>query len=243
MHQIRRPLIFPFIGLIAGIITGNYFDLPYNSLLGTLIVILFLLLLSLRKKLLVASYLLIFCFASVLGIFNIQKQQYLTGADHHILQYTNSGKITAEAIVIESPSAYPDKNLLIIRCVRLLKNGAYIPVSGNIRLVIPPDLTYSYGDFIRFQTVLKKIHSFHNPGGFNYERYLNRQGIYATGFIANSAGIILLRKNSASGIRSHLESFRMYLKQIIYNHAPSPQREIIEAMTIGNQTGIPADVR
>jgi competence protein ComEC len=243
LHQIRRPLIFPFIGLIAGIITGNYFDLPYNSLLGTLIVILFLLLLSLRKKLLVVSYLLIFCFASVLGIFNIQKQQYLTGADHHILQYTNSGKITAEGIVIESPSAYPDKNLLIIRCVRLLKNGAYIPVSGNIRLVIPPDLTYSYGDFIRFQTELKRIHSFHNPGGFNYERYLNRQGIYATGFIANSAGIIMLRKNSASGIRSHLESFRMYLKQIIYNHAPSPQREIIEAMTIGNQTGIPADVR
>jgi len=53
----------------------------------------------------------------------------------------------------------------------------------------------------------------------------------------------LLRQNSASPIRLKLESFRFYLKQIIYKNAASPQREIIEAMTIGNQKAIPTDVR
>ena len=72
---------------------------------------------------------------------------------------------------------------------------------------------------------------------------MNLQGIYATGFIADTSGIILLRKNSASRIKLQLESFRIYLKQIIYKNAPSPQREIIEAMTIGNQNAIPADIR
>ena len=40
-----------------------------------------------------------------------------------------------------------------------------------------------------------------------------------------------------------MESFRRYLSQIIYENAASPQKEIIEAMTIGNQKAIPPDVR
>src|SRR5690606_23736309 len=122
-------------------------------------------------------------------------------------------------------------------------NNSYLPVSGNIRLVIPADLSFQYGDFIRFHSKIKKIQSFHNPGSFNYERTLNRQGIYVAGFVANHAGIVLIRHNSASGVKLKLENFRLYLKQLIYTHAPSPQREIIEAMTIGNQKAIPQDVR
>ena len=243
LDLMRRPLIFPFIGLIAGIIIGNYFDLPYSLLLIGLIFILISLLLSLRKQWGIASLLLIFGFALIIGIFDIQKQQYLSQRDHHISKHTDSGRKTVEGIVIESPSAYPDKNILIVRCVRIIENGVYVPVTGSVRLVIPVDLNFSYGDFIRFHSLLKKIQSFKNPGGFDYERYLNRQGIYATGFIANSSGIILLRENSASSLKLRLESFRMYLKQIIYKNAPSPQREIIEAMIIGDQNEIPADIR
>ncbi len=239
----HRPLIFPFSGLIIGIIIGNFFDFPYIFLSVFLIFILVLLLLSLRKQWWIASFLLIFCFAAILGIFDIQKQQYSIRKDRHILQYASLGKKTIEGIVIESPLSYPDKNILIVRCIRLFNNDTYIPVAGNVRLVIPAHLNFSYGDFIRFQSSLKKIQSFKNPGGFDYEHYLNRQGIYATGFIADTSGIIRLRENSAGYFKLRLESFRMYLKQLIYQNAPSPQREIIEAMTIGNQTAIPGDVK
>jgi competence protein ComEC len=124
-----------------------------------------------------------------------------------------------------------------------MKDKSYVPASGNIRLVIPADLYFQYGDFIRFHSTLKRIHNFNNPGGFDYVRYLNLQGIYAVGFIDNRAGIILLRHNSANPIRLKLESFRGYLKRLIYENAVSPQKEIIEAMTIGNQKAIPSDVR
>ncbi|MEN6489013.1 MAG: DNA internalization-related competence protein ComEC/Rec2 [Smithella sp.] len=239
----RRPLIFPLIGLIAGIIIGNYFDLPYNFLLGSLIFILITLFLCLKKQWWVAGLSFIFCFALILGFFDIRKQQYSLRPDHDILQYADTGKKTVEGLVIETPSSYPDKNVLIIRCIRLMENGIYTPAAGGVRLVIPAGLNFSYGDFIRFHSSLKKIHNFKNPGGFDYERFLNRQGIFATGFIADSSGIILLRKNSANRLRSHLESFRLYLKEIIYQNAPTPQREIIEVMTLGNQTAIPGEIR
>ena len=179
----------------------------------------------------------------MLGVFDIQKQNYFIEDERNIVQYIDKGKVTVEGIVIESPLTYLDKNVLIVRCLRVIKDKSYIPVSGNIRLAVPVDLNFQYGDFIRFHSTLKRIHNFNNPGGFDYEHYLNLQGIYATGFIADNSKIVLLRQNSASPLRLKLESFRFYLKQIIYKNAASPQREIIEAMTIGNQNEIPSDVR
>lgn len=243
IKSMRRPLILPLIGLIAGIIIGNYLNLPYNFLLATLIFILLAFLLCLQRRWWITGLSLIFFFALILGFFDIQKLQYSIRPDHHVLQYTDAGKKTVEGLVIESPASYPDRNVLTVRTVRLIENGVYTPVAGGVRLVIPPGLNFAYGDFIRFHSSLKKIHNFKNPGGFDYERFLHRQGIFATGFIPDSSGIILLRKNSANRFRSQLETFRLYLKEIIYTNAPAPQREIIEAMTLGNQTAIPADVR
>lgn len=240
----RGPLIYPLIALIAGIIGGYYLAIPGYLLFAGIIIILIFLLLTIIKKWTTASFLLIIGFTFLLGYFNIQSQEYLIRSDEHIARYISAGKLAFEGVVIENPFTHPpDKTVLFVRCQRIIKDKSYIPVTGNIRLVIPSDLSFQYGDFIRFHSALKKIQSFQNPGGFDYERYMKLQGIYATGFVANSSQIVLLRKNAASGWRLKLESFRLYLTQIIYKNAPSPQREIIEAMTIGNQNEIPADVR
>ena len=110
-------------------------------------------------------------------------------------------------------------------------------------MAIPPDLNFQYGDFIRFSSSLKEIRNFQNPGGFDYKRLMNLQGIYVSGYINDSSEIMLIRKNTASDIRLKLESFRTYLKHIIYKNSSSPQREVLEAITIGNQNEIPADIR
>lgn len=75
---------------------------------------------------------------------------FIIPADQNILQHINSGRKTLEGIVIESPSSYPDKKILIVRCLRILKDRIYIPIAGDIRLVIPAEMSFSYGDFIRF---------------------------------------------------------------------------------------------
>jgi len=239
----RRPLIFLLIALIAGIIAGSLVAVSYYLLLSVFFLILCLLFVSARGKWSTAGFFFIISFIFVLGIFDIQKQHFVANDHTDISRYMNHGKLTLEGIVIESPLSYTDKNVFIVRCLRIMKDKSYIPVSKNIRLTVPQIINFQYGDFIRFHSTLKRISNFNNPGGFDYEHYLNLQGIYATGFIADTSEIVLLRHNSASPIRLELESFRLYLKRIIYNNADSPQREIIEAMTIGNQNAIPSDVR
>jgi len=239
----RRPLIFPLLSFMTGIVVGYYFRLPYTSLLASLIFILIILLITMRKKRWPLCFFFLCVFAAVIGAFDIQKEQFLIQSEKHIIDYINTGKQTVEGVIIENPVSYPDKKILTVRSVRIIKDGTYSQVTGLIRLAVPIDLNFSYGDFIRFYSELKKISSFKNPGVFDYERYLNLRGVYATGFISNNSGIILLRENTASSWRLMLEKFRLYLQKIIYENALSPQREIIEAMTIGNKQTIPADVR
>jgi competence protein ComEC len=238
-----RPLIYPLLAIITGIVIGYYYSIPYYLLFSAIIFILIFLLITIRNSWPKASFFLIINFVIILGIFDIQIQQYSANNDNSIRHFIDKGKLRIEGIVIDSPILRPDKIVLVVQCIRLVENNSYRPVSGSIRLSIPVDLNFQYGDFIRFHTSLKKISSFHNPGGFDYERYMNLQGIYATGSVYNNSDIILLRQNAASGIRLKLETFRLYLKEIIYSNASTPSREIIEAMTIGNQNAIPVDVR
>lgn len=239
----RRPLIYLLIAFIAGITAGSYFSASYFLLLAIIAFALLFLIITVRKKRPVAGLFLILCLIFIIGFFSIQKHRFFAEQSLHIAQYIDKDMLTLEGIVIETPLAYPDKNILTVNCLRKIKNKKYFPVTGNIRLVIPPDLKFQYGDFIRFHTTIKNVHNFNNPGVFDYKKYLNLQGIYAIGYISDNSKIVLLRQKTANCARSHLESFRNYLKRIIYNNASSPQREIIEAMTIGNQNEIPADIR
>ncbi|KUG24472.1 metallo beta-lactamase superfamily hydrolase [hydrocarbon metagenome] len=239
----RRPLIYLFIALITGIVAGRYFTTPYYLLSGITVLIFFFTIITISKRWLVAAVSLILCFIFIIGFSSIQKHRSFVGRNQHIGQYIDKGNLAFEGVVIETPLSYPDKNVLFIKSLRILKDKTYIPVSGNIRLVIPPDLKFQYGDFLRFHSALKNPHNFNNPGRFDFESHMKLQGIYATGFISDNSKVILLRQKTANFAKLKLESFRNYLKHIIYNNASSPQREIIEAMTIGNQNEIPADIR
>ena len=238
----RRPLLYPLIALIAGIVIGDDIAVSSSLLLAGMLLAGLVLLFSVRKKWNVAAFLFILILLLLIGMFNIQRLDYLTLNHHHLVHQAEQGQLTVEGIVLSSDQIPPDKNLLTVACHRILNNNTYLPTTGNIRLRIPVDLSFQYGDLIRFHSKIKKIQNFHNPGNFNYQRYLNRQDIYVSGFVAKSAGIVLIRHNSASPVKLKLETFRSYLKQIIYDHAPSPEREILEAMTLGNQKAIPLNV-
>jgi len=239
----RRPILYPLIGLMIGILIGDSITTSSFVLGIGALAVLFILLLSVRRRWKTASFILLILLMLIVGLFDIQRPQYLTDNNQHIIHQAGQGLITVEGVVRSTEVISPSRGVLVVNCRRLIKNNSYVSATGNIRLVVPGDLSFQYGDFIRFHSTVKKIKSFHNPGSFNYERYLNRRDIYVSGFVANHAGIVLIRHNSGSGIYLRLEAFRLYLKDLIYKNAPSPQREIIEAMTLGNQKAIPPDVR
>ena len=106
----RNPLIYLLIAFIAGIIAGSYFNISFYLTVTLAISILLFLLISIRKKWLMFSFILITILIFLIGAFNINKQIYLNGNDRNIIQYAGCGKVSIEGTVIESPLLYPDKN-------------------------------------------------------------------------------------------------------------------------------------
>jgi competence protein ComEC len=239
----RRPLIFFLIAFAGGIIAGSAFSLSCSLLRTLALVLLVLILISLKKQWLTIGFCFVVGLVFLSGFFNIQKQFYFQDNHPRVEDYAHQGKKTLEGIVVESPVAYPDKNVLTVRCLRVLQDQSYSPVSGTIRLSVPTGLNFNYGDFIRFKTSLRKIENFNNPGCFNYQRLMNLQGIFVSGFIHRPSDILFIRNDSKGSLKDQLESFRASLKKMIRDHSPSPQRYILEAMTLGSKKEIPAEIR
>ncbi|MFQ5469405.1 MAG: DNA internalization-related competence protein ComEC/Rec2 [Gammaproteobacteria bacterium] len=91
----------------------------------------------------------------------------------------------------------------------------------------------SAGDRWRFLVKLKRPHGFMNPGGFDYEAWLFRQGIGATGYIKKSETNALISSDNASyplqRLRQHL------LNRIISATTGSAHQGIISAIAVGER--------
>ena len=241
--MMRRPLIPLCLSLIAGTLAGSYWTIPLYIFPVLAVLLLILTFFTLRHQWILTCFLLFIGFVFLLGFFNIQKQIHFTERNHDIQNFADQDTMAVEGVIVESPVSYIDKDVLIVRCLRVVTDKSYVPATGYVRLAVPTRLNLRYGDFIRFHSSLRVIHNFNNPGAFDYKRFMNLQGIYVSGFINDPSKIILLRKHSSGNIKNTIESFRIYLKKIISENSASPQKSIIEAMTLGNQNEIPAEIR
>jgi competence protein ComEC len=239
----QRPLLPLLIAVMAGIFSGYIFEMPRFWLLACLILALVALLLCIWKgfKDLVMPAAMIVTF--VLSILNINLHLYEKPGPAHIVQYAGPDLLTVEGMISVPPQVFPDKTQLIVSSQRLRTHDTVIPVNGKILLNCVTDEPFRYGQIIRFKTKLKIPHSFHNPGGFDYERYLRFKGILVHGFINNPANIIILRENQGQKLRIQLEAFRSHLKTVIRTNAGSPAGEIIQAMILGDQKEIPKEIQ
>ncbi len=240
MHQPLVPLTLAFM---AGIVTGGSVAVPATFLSLGLIAALLLALVARVKRiqgLLLCCLLLSF---SLLGALHVGLYLHRQSPPDHVVNYAGTGKIGLEGVVCENPKVFPDRKELVLSARRVRGDGFDAPVQGLVLLSLRTDDAFNYGDYLLCMTSLKRPRNFHNPGGFDYERSLRYRSILVRGFVGESTEIILLRENQGNRSRSSIEDFRSRLKTFIRSHAPSPQAEIIQALTLGEQQAIPRAVR
>jgi competence protein ComEC len=238
----RRPLIPFLVAFMLGITIGNFYRVPNQPLIISLLIILILLLItSIKKSDKLNTIFAILSFV-LLGLLNINLCLYLDPGSTHIVHYITKEKMIVEGIVSENPQESSDRTELIVSARRLIKDDSDFPVHGHILLSVAGDQEINYGDFIRFTTRLRAPRSFHNPGGFDYEKYLKYRGVIVRGFIKDSSGIVILRENQGNIFKTKLEQVRKKIKNFIEDNSFSPEREIIQAMILGNHGEIPKEL-
>jgi len=92
------------------------------------------------------------------------------------------------------------------------------------------------GEQWRLQVRLRRPHGFMNPGGFDYEGWLFREGIAATGYVRDSTEN---QKLADSNSLYPIQSLRETLREKIHHAVTNPSvAGIIVALVIGDRSGL-----
>lgn len=243
MQIMPRPLIYPTMALISGIMTGYFILLPSVPLLVFLIACLLGLLMAMRKKAFAAILPLVAAALFLLGILDINIYLYTPPSPHHIVHFVSKEKLTMEGLIEETPLESPSGQQLTVSIRKIIQANKSIPVEGRVMLTVQTNYPRQYGDFIRFRSRLRKPHNFNNPGSFDYEKQLRAQGILAMGTVNSPSDIVLMRAGLGNTFKTDLEMFRSRLRQVIARNSSTPEREIIQALLLGETKPIPPLVR
>lgn len=92
------------------------------------------------------------------------------------------------------------------------------------------------GQAWQLEVRLKRPRGFANPAGFDYQAWLLRQGIGATGYVVNSDSNRLLDNYPAAGWYEWIDRQRQLLQQWILLRSDSTERGILIALLIGDSS-------
>lgn len=147
-------------------------------------------------------------------------------------------------IVQQEPAFSRDRTLLIVRLTAQRLNEQDRPVQGVILLTVNGLLTdFNTGDPIRFVCRLHPIEGYHNPGGYDFQRVMARQGIRVAGFLEQTDLLVLSGPNQTIWKRLSFLAARFRVNALIDAHIPSPLNGIARALLTGDQSKISPEIR
>jgi competence protein ComEC len=160
----------------------------------------------------------------------------------HISHFTDGSRYRVVGTVDQPPWSTPDQRLrLVLRVEGLESSGTMQTASGRLRLTIFGDAPLLHaGDRLAFESRLRPIRSFRNPGGFNYQRFMAYKQITATAW---TRGANLTVMAVAIHTQPVLRGWREHARQTIESVLTGDSQAVIKALTIGDRSAISTSLR
>ncbi|HOU76677.1 MAG TPA: DNA internalization-related competence protein ComEC/Rec2 [Syntrophales bacterium] len=239
-----RPLVAPTLALMAGIAVSSRLEAADTTLLIVLLFQLALLLPCRRRHWTGAGQALMLGTFFIVGWLHMNVYLYRPPTPDHIVNFLGREPVTITGLIDTAPAHYPEKTDLVVAVAKMTDPaGNELSCSGRVLLSFHGRGDLAYGDVVRARSRLRPVRNFNNPGGFDYARYLRFQGILVRGYLADDAGIVVLRRGFGNPLRQRLEAIRASIRTFIDRRAPFPEREIIKACILGDQQEIPREIR
>jgi competence protein ComEC len=177
----HRPLIPLTIAMIIGILAGEaYPGYGIWVLLLAISVGTFLAILLIRKKLVLVLPILFFC---CVGYLTIQPWVAPRFQSDHVWHYIDSPQSQIHGKVVSQPVYRHKRTRLAMEIESLESADQFVTLQGRVRLTIAGEpVALSKGDRISYVGRIRSIRNFNNPGGFDYERYMAYQKIWARSY-------------------------------------------------------------
>ncbi|MBI3582774.1 MAG: DNA internalization-related competence protein ComEC/Rec2 [Nitrospinae bacterium] len=247
----KKPVIPILLFYIAGILYGRY--LPMHLIHLTVFIIFTLLVAAtlhfvqgklLRLRFLTQAkacgYLILLPTLSILAGAVAINYQSLTLPDNHLSHLLSDKKVSIEGIIYKPPEVLENKTRLYLDVEKLSGRDT----NGKVKITLYRDTTdANYKDRVRIKDV--KLHiprNFKNPGGFDYKRFMEDQGIYVIGSISKGNQIEVLDKDKGC-ILSYIYKSKERLSLFIEKNAPPEESSILKTMVFGERSAISKEMR
>lgn len=166
--------------------------------------------------------------------------------DQYVRFYTDQGKWEIQGVVADEPHAGHDRLRFILRARQLTGKARAIPVCGYLQITARlPAPTLTKGDPVRLWAHIRSVRNFSNPGGFDYERFMALQGVFARAFADKRGLQILPGGNCPVGfdLPGRLRRFLSGRMDRALGGRPEDSRQLLKALTLGDRSGLSDQVR
>lgn len=165
----------------------------------------------------------------------------------HIVHYVtgHTPPVTIVGVVDRALETRAEHQYLYLQVQHLQDQQGWHAVRGLIRLnVHTTSLTFLPGDVLRVLRVrLHRVHSLANPGGFDFERFMQQRGIYVIGGVSNATRVHLQEQPQGISLPRLLEQWRRHLRASVLAHLPAPYAGVFLAMIVGQRGDLPTTIQ
>ncbi len=236
-----RPAIPLLISLICGILFGSGIaGYAIWATAAAIVCIGFCLRQIFRKK--NARILPIVLFVS-LGYLSVQPWVSPRLSVNHILHYSGTQRWDITGRIVDEPRKINYRTRFQLQVTSLGGDGQTRAVSGKLRVTAVgniPDL--SAGDWVRFNSRIRSLSNFKNPGGFDYKKYMAFKGIRVSTYIKGDT-LVIIDKHPVGGFFHIIESVRSTFAGLIEKSGHTQAQGVYKALIIGDRSQISPETR
>jgi competence protein ComEC len=159
--------------------------------------------------------------------------------DHiaYLLTTQPTPPLTVEGILERPIEPLGDRQRLHLRVQRVERPHGWQTASGLARLSVHTDhLPFLPGDLLRVTRLrLHEVRGFQNPGAFNFQRFMQQQGITVVGGVSDAARLRLQHRPQGFSLARLIEQWRQHLQARTRAALAAPYDAIFLAMVLGHR--------
>ena len=160
-----------------------------------------------------------------------------------IRTFPDDRPIVFEGRIEREPERVRDVIRLYLRVQRAGFDAAHLaPATGGVRLTVPQPAPYRIGTRLRISARIRLPRNYGDPGEFDYESYMAREGAAATALVSRPEQIEVIGYRPVA-LWSTIEAIRGRIGDFIDEHLEEPQRAEMRALVIGERGGIGRSLR
>jgi competence protein ComEC len=237
----RRPCLYALLLFVSGIVLGNFLDLPL-ILLGSILalIIAFCAIFLLLKDVLSARLFMVL--ALIMGGFLRHELLTKDYPAHHITKFLDSNSpVTITGKIAEDPDVRKTKTFLTVDTQKISLGERTLGTTGKIILKIKEaTFRFDYADDIRFSGYLNPPVSGRNPGAFDYQRYLNRKGIFGVVNLPVSKKVEIIGETSGNMFLSQIIiPLRGWILEVFNSNLSGNHEALLSGFLLGETREIP----